>query len=143
MTAGDEAVRRREDERERVARTGTPLLERAAAALGGALLVGACAALAWDAVRDDKDQPPEFRFEVLRVEPSGDRHLVRFRVENVGGTTVEELAVTGRLGAEPPETARIVIDFLASGERREAAFLFDADPAALPLELAAESFSEP
>ncbi len=122
---------------------GTPVLERLMGALGALVLLGVCGALAWDAWRGE-GRPAAFAFRVLEVAPGErGRHLVRFEVENVGDRTAERLAVRGRLAAEPPEEARLIVDFLAAGERREGAFLFAADPAAFPLDLAAESFSEP
>jgi uncharacterized protein (TIGR02588 family) len=121
----------------------TPVLERLTAAVGALLLLGVCGALAWDAWRGE-DRPADFAFRVLEVAPGeGGRRVVRFEVENVGDRTAEEVAVRGVLAADPPESARLVVDFLAPGERREGAFLFAADPAAFPLELAAESFREP
>ena len=68
-------------------------------------------------------EPPSFRFEVLGSVPSGDRHLLRFRVRNGGDAPVEKLAVEGRLAAEPAETAALTLDYLAAGEKREAALV--------------------
>jgi uncharacterized protein (TIGR02588 family) len=122
---------------------GTPILERLTGALGALLLLGACGALAWDAWSGE-GRPADFAFRVLEVVPAGGgRHLVRFEVENVGGRTAGKVAVRGVLAADPAESARLIVDFLAAGERREGAFLFAADPAAFPLDLAAESFGEP
>jgi uncharacterized protein (TIGR02588 family) len=80
---------------------------------------------------------------VLGTAPSGDRHVLRFRVRNEGGAAVERLALEGRLAAEPPETAALVLDYLAAGEEREAALVFAADPSRHPVALVATSFAEP
>lgn len=121
---------------------GTPVLERLVGALGAALLLGVSATLGWDALTGGRE-PPSFRFEVLGTAPSGDRHLLRFRVRNEGGAAVEKLAVEGRLAAEPAETAALTLDYLAAGEEREAALVFGADPSRHRVTLAATSFIEP
>lgn len=131
-----------ERDRGKPAGEGTPVLERLVGALGALLLLGAAATLGWDALRGER-APPAFRFEVLGTAPSGERHLLRFRVRNEGDAAVERLGVEGRLAAEPPETAALVLDYLAAGEEREAALVFAADPARHPVDLVATGFAEP
>lgn len=121
---------------------GTPILERIVGAIGAVLLLGVCAALAWDAWRGDR-VPPTFAFTIDRIDDSGGRHLVRFRVQNTGTRAAERITLRGRLAGQPEETAELELDFLAAGEEREAALLFTADPRAFPLELATVSFSDP
>lgn len=136
------AERREGEERGRPGGEGTPILERLAGALGAVLLLGTAATLGWDAVRGERT-PPAFRFDVLGSAPSGDRHLLRFRVRNEGDAAVEKLAIEGRLAAEPAEVAGLTLDYLAAGEEREAALLFTADPARHPVALLATSFAKP
>ena len=88
-------------------------------------------------------EPPSFRFEVLGSVPSGDRHLLRFRVRNEGDASVEKLAVEGRLAVEPAETAALTLDYLAAGEKREAVLVFAADPSRHPVALVTTSFVVP
>lgn len=130
------------DDRQRDTAGGTPILERLVGALGVALLAGVVGTLGWDALRGGR-VPPSFRFEVVGIGPSGERHAVRFLVRNEGDAAVENLGVEGRLAAEPPETAGLTLDFLAAGEEREAALVFAADPARHPLSLAATNFTSP
>jgi uncharacterized protein (TIGR02588 family) len=106
------------------------------------MLVGTCVVLGWEAFQGEYS-PPEFRVDVLETLPIRDQHLLRFRITNEGANTAEEIAVTGRLGGEPPETARIVLDFLAPGEEREGGLLFSRDPRTQPLTLGAESYADP
>ena len=127
---------------ERPVAEGTPILERLVGALGAALLLGASATLGWGAARSGRE-PPSFRFEVLGSGPSGDRHLLRFRVRNGGDAPVEKLAVEGRLAVEPAETAALTLDYLAAGEQREAALIFAADHSRHPVALVATSFVVP
>ena len=123
--------------------SGTPILERIVGALGALLLLGVCAALAWDALRGDR-HPPAFAFAVAEILPSGGgRYMVRFRVQNTGGKAAETITVRGRLGTQPVETAELELDFLAAGEEAEGALLFTADPRAHPLDLSTGSFSSP
>jgi uncharacterized protein (TIGR02588 family) len=121
---------------------GTPILERIVGALGVLMLLGTCAALGWEVLWREGG-PPDFRLEVLETIPLAGRHLVRFRVINTGRRAAEEIAVTGSLEGERPETARIVLDFLAPGEEREGGLLFSADPAGRSPTLTVESFADP
>lgn len=130
------------DERERERGVGTSIVEWIVGGLGVLILLGVCAALGWDVLQGD-DQPPAFAIAVIGEEQVTGGHLVRFRVENVGGRSAEQVSVSGRLAGQQPETASVVLDFLASGEAREGGFLFQTAPAEGELILRVESFAEP
>lgn len=78
-----------------------------------------------------KNQPP-----VLSVtQPSEIRqlpgqHYVPFSIENTGGETAESVQVIAelRINGEVEESGEQQIDFLASGEKSEGAFIFSRDP---------------
>lgn len=76
-------------------------------------------------------QPP-----VLSVSPSSEvreapgQYYVPFSVENTGGKTAESVQVIAELSinGEVEESGEQQIDFLASGETEEGAFVFSRDP---------------
>lgn len=77
-----------------------------------------------------KDQPP-----LLAVTPETEirqapgQFYVPFSITNTGGTTAESVQVIAELSINGEvESGEQQIDFLASGEKQEGAFVFSRDP---------------
>lgn len=78
-----------------------------------------------------KNQPP-----VISISPSTEireapgQFYVPFEIENTGGETAESVQVMAelRIKGEVEESGEQQIDFLASGEKQEGAFVFSRDP---------------
>lgn len=78
-----------------------------------------------------KNQPP-----IISISPSSEireapgQFYVPFEIENTGGETAESVQVIAelRIDGEVEESGEQQIDFLASGEKEEGAFVFSRDP---------------
>jgi uncharacterized protein (TIGR02588 family) len=78
-----------------------------------------------------KNQPPVIsinRSSEIREAPG--QFYVPFEIENTGGETAESVQVIAelRIKDEVEESGEQQIDFLASGEKQEGAFVFSRDP---------------
>jgi uncharacterized protein (TIGR02588 family) len=78
-----------------------------------------------------KNQPPVLSLQhssEIREVPG--QYYVPFAVRNTGGETAESVQVIAelRINGEVEESGEQQIDFLASGEKEEGAFVFSRDP---------------
>jgi uncharacterized protein (TIGR02588 family) len=98
-----------------------------AVAIAAAIVVGAVVTLLLHAPRDRT--PPDLVVTVDGVEPVTAGFLVRFTIENKGGTTAAHVIVRGEsrgnAGGEDPEA---VFDYVPDGARRGGGLLFAHDP---------------
>lgn len=93
-----------------------------------------------------KNQPP-----VLSVTRSSEireaqgQFYVPFSIQNTGGETAESVQVIAelRINGEVEEAGEQQIDFLASGETEEGAFVFSRDPRNVELSIRAASYKLP
>lgn len=94
-----------------------------------------------------EDSPPDIVVEAHldQVYDGDGGWYVPVTIRNAGGTTVEDVQVTGELdtGEGEPETADFTIRFLVGGEQAEGAFIFQANPASGELTTSAGSFKVP
>lgn len=93
-----------------------------------------------------KNQPP-----VISISPSSEireapgQFYVPFEIENTGGETAESVQVIAelRIKGEVEESGEQQIDFLASGEKQEGAFVFSRDPRNAELVVRVASYKLP
>ena len=93
-----------------------------------------------------KNQPP-----ILSVSTSSEmrqvpgQFYVPFEVKNIGGETAESVQVIAelRIDGEVEESGEQQIDFLASGETEEGAFVFSRDPRQGELSMRVASYKLP
>ncbi|HAA26407.1 MAG TPA: TIGR02588 family protein [Cyanobacteria bacterium UBA8553] len=93
-----------------------------------------------------KNQPPVLsitRSSEVREAPG--QFYVPFSVKNTGGETAESVQVIAelRINGEVEETGEQQIDFLASGETEEGAFVFSRDPRTVELSIRVASYKSP
>ena len=93
-----------------------------------------------------KNQPPVLsitRSSEVREAPG--QFYVPFSVKNTGGETAESVQVIAelRINGEIEETGEQQIDFLASGETEEGAFVFSRDPRNVELSIRVASYKSP
>ena len=111
----------------------------------GALLVGAIVGyLIYAAVGRD-EMPPDVRLLVLEVRQVPEGHLVRIEATNEGSLAASELQIEGEIALPDgtSETSDVTIDYLPPRSKREAAFMFQADPASGVVKLRPKSFTRP
>lgn len=118
--------------------------EWAVGGVGLALLLATLGYLAAQALAGPPS-PPDPVIEVLRVEPVGQRFLVRLKVSNRGGTTAADLRIAGTLkhGGQPVEEGEVQLRYLPGGSSREAGVYFARDPRTLELEFAPKGYEPP
>ena len=113
-----------------------------AVAVSVAIVIGAIVTLLLHARRDRT--PPDLVVTVDRVDPVTAGFLVRFTVENKGGTTAAHVVVRGEsrgtAGSEDPEA---VFDYVPDGSQRRGGLLFKTDPRHGALTLRAVAYREP
>jgi uncharacterized protein (TIGR02588 family) len=93
-----------------------------------------------------KNQPP-----ILSVRTSSEmrqipgQFYIPFEVKNIGGETAESVQVIAelRINGEVEESGEQQIDFLASGETEEGAFVFSRDPRQGELSMRVASYKLP
>lgn len=113
-----------------------------AVGISAAIVIGAVVTLLLHAGRDRT--PPDLVVTVDRVDPVTAGFLVRFTVENKGGTTAAHVVVRGEsrgtAGGEDPEA---VFDYVPDGSRRRGGLMFKTDPRHGALTLRAVAYREP
>ncbi|HEY9741523.1 MAG TPA: TIGR02588 family protein, partial [Coleofasciculaceae cyanobacterium] len=93
-----------------------------------------------------KNQPP-----VLSISSSSEvreapgQYYVPFSVKNTGGETAESVQVIAelRINGDVEESGEQLIDFLASGEKEEGAFVFSRNPRQGELVVRVASYKRP
>jgi uncharacterized protein (TIGR02588 family) len=128
-----------EDEGEQ---TAISLAEWIAVGISAAIVIGAVATLLLHAPRDRT--PPDLVVTVDRVDPVTAGFLVRFTVENKGGTTAAHVVVRGESrGTAASEDPEAVFDYVPDGSRRRGGLLFIHDPRQTQLTVRAVGYREP
>ena len=110
------------------------------------VLVSILSVAVWSNVRTG-EAPPDIVVEVdmenVREMDAG--FYVPIEITNNGGTTAEDLVVSGELdlGEGDPETADVTIAFLAGGETEAAEMVFSAHPEDGEFTISPTSFLKP
>ena len=113
-----------------------------AVGISAAVVIGAIVTLLLHA--GGNRTPPDLVVAVDAVEPVTSGFLVRFTVENKGGTTAAHVVVRGESrGAASGEDPEVVFDYVPDGSRRRGGLLFKADPRHGALTLRAVAYREP
>lgn len=120
-------------------KNGTPWLEYAASALGGAFAIGILAIILWHGVTV-AETPPDIRLETVAVNRASGGYAVKIRARNGGGSTASEVEIEGRAGEE---TATTTFDFVPADGEREGTLVFRTDPGAGGPELRVLGYREP
>lgn len=145
-----DSIRQREQEQgertEEIDDTGRSIAEWITVGVSVAILAGIIGLVSYLHFTGE-DAPPDIVVEAHldRVHEGDGGWYVPVTVRNAGGTTVEDVQVSGELdtGEEEPETADFTIRFLVGGEKAEAAFVFETDPASGELTAKAGSYKVP
>lgn len=93
-----------------------------------------------------KNQPPELSVTPhSQIRQAQGQFYVPFSVTNTGGETAESVQVIAelRINGEIEEAGEQQIDFLASGEKEEGAFVFSRDPREGELVVRVASYKSP
>ena len=113
-----------------------------AVGISAAIVVGAVVTLLLHAPRDRT--PPDLVVTVDHVDPVTAGFLVRFTVENKGGTTAAHVVVRGESrGSAEGEDPEAVFDYVPDGSQRRGGLLFKTDPRRGALTLRAVGYREP
>lgn len=116
-----------------------PVLEWAAAVLGGLMAITLLALVLIDARR--QHEPPVLVVEPLEVAQTTGGWRVLFEVRNEGGETAGQVQVVGALANG--EEAHAVIDDVPGRSSAKGGLFFKGDPRAGRMNLRAEGFVEP
>lgn len=110
------------------------------------ILVSILSVAVWSNVRTGQD-PPDIVVEVDMedVQERDAGFYVPITITNNGGTTAQDLVVSGELdlGDGEPETADVTISYLAGGETEAAEMVFSVHPADGEFTIGPTSFLKP
>ncbi|MGY1751243.1 hypothetical protein [Modestobacter sp. SYSU DS0511] len=92
-----------------------------------------------------RDSGPRLSVTTSAIEQAGDGWAVPFEVVNDGGTTAEQVQVTGVLSRDGEEVqqATATIDYVAPHSRQSGALLFSVDPGSGTLEVRPAAYTTP
>lgn len=122
-----------------------PLLERAVAALGLLLVLGATGFLIAGVIQDDHS-PPAIQLTVENVTRTGSAFVVNVTAHNNGSETAANARVEGLLAdasGRVVERSEVTLDYLPGRSRRRFGLIFSADPRAHHLQLRATGYHVP
>lgn len=125
-------------------RRAIPTLEWLVGGAGALLISLIVGYLVFSALGRD-ESPPDVRLRVLEVRELAESFVVRFEAENVGSIAAAQLVIEGELelAGGQTETGEATIDYLPPRSTREAALVFESDPASGTLSLTPLGFSRP
>jgi uncharacterized protein (TIGR02588 family) len=123
---------------------GSPPLERLLGVLGGVLVVGLLAFLAYEGAVTP-DTGPDLRARVERIERVGDNFVAHVRVTNDGGETAEGVTVVGEVRAEGRSVHRATttLSYVPAESGGEATLVFTFDPRRADLTVRAAGYEVP
>jgi len=131
--------------------TRPPASEWIIAGISLALVLGAIAFLAYDAMHSPA-MPPDVRVSVDSVVRGPANYVARFTARNLGGATAANVEITGELfpdsgatAASSPslERSTAVIRYIPANSRRSGGLFFTRDPRRFRFVLRAEGFTSP
>lgn len=122
----------------------TSVWEWIIAAAGLIMVAGAIGATIYRAVIEEAS-PPSLEVVVDSIEPSGDKFLVRFSVQNNGNQTAAAVTVEGELkiGSGEPETASSTLTYSPARSTRHGGLYFTQKPDSSNLKIRATGYEEP
>jgi len=114
------------------------------ALLGLVMVAGAIAFMLYEATAGDSS-PPDITVHLDATVQIRNGYLVKFRVVNEGGTTVEGLTVEGvlRNGTAIQETSDTVFEWVPAHSEREGGLFFSSDPRQYQMQLRAKGYENP
>ncbi len=122
----------------------TPIAEWVAAALGLALTAAVIGYSLWEGLAGD-DGPPALKVEAWPPEAVAGGHVVPLVVRNDSHATAAAVEVRGVLeqGGVAIEERRAVFAYVPGGGEARGGLVFERDPRAYALRVAAEGYEEP
>jgi uncharacterized protein (TIGR02588 family) len=96
--------------------------------------------------QEQNQEPPDLHVSTTQgIRQSSGQFYVPFKIENIGGQTAESVQVIAelRINGTVAEEGEQLIDFLASHELEEGAFIFTRDPQAGELTVRVASYKLP
>jgi uncharacterized protein (TIGR02588 family) len=121
-----------------------PWLEWVASGVGLLLVLGLFGVIGWQAF-NGAATPPAITVEVENVAPVEGGYRVLFRARNSAGEAAAQVEIEGTVtttGA-PPETSRVVLDYIPGHSERRGGLFFTWDARAGDLTVRATGFAEP
>ena len=114
------------------------------AVLGLVLVLGSIGFMLYEAAAGDSS-PPDIRVHLDATVQIRNGYLVKFRVVNEGGTTVEGLTVEGvlRNGTAIQETSDTILEWVPAHSEREGGLFFSSDPRQYQMQLRAKGYENP
>ena len=114
------------------------------ALLGLAMVAGSIAFMIYEAAAGDASSA-DITVHVDATLQIRNGYLVKFRVVNEGGTTVEGLTVEGvlRNGTNIQETSDTVIEWVPAHSEREGGLFFSSDPRQFQMQIRAKGYENP
>ena len=114
------------------------------ALLGLVMVAGSIAFMLYEAAAGDSS-PPDITVHLDATVQIRNGYLVKFRVVNEGGTTVEGLTVEGvlRNGTAIQETSDTVLEWVPAHSEREGGLFFSSDPRQYQMQLRAKGYENP
>ena len=122
----------------------TPIAEWTAAAVGLALTLGVIGYSVWEGLAGDGG-PPALSVETQTALALAEGHVVPLVVRNASDATAAGVEVRGVLeqAGQVVEERRTVFAYVPGGGEAKGGLIFERDPAAFTLRVAAEGYEEP
>lgn len=122
----------------------TPLAEWTAAAVGLALTLGVIGYSVWEGLAGDGG-PPALTVETRAPKAVDGGHVVPLVVRNTSAATAAAVEVRGVLerAGQAVEERRAVFAYVPGGGQAKGGLVFERDPSAFTLRVAAEGYEEP
>ncbi|MBM0169392.1 hypothetical protein [Altererythrobacter sp. C41] len=138
-----EKARRRESRRR--ARTGQPLLEWIAAAIGLLLTLAVLGALGWESVKGSGARPPAIEASIGAITPTPAGYVVEVELRNRSSATAAAVEVEGELTKADGTvaTSTTTVDYVPGDSTRKAGLFFQDDPRRHRVDVRALGFAEP
>ncbi len=122
----------------------TPALEWIIALIGAILVIGSIGFLLKSAI-NQTDKPPILTVQKESVAAVEGGFLVKFSLENKGGSNAAAVTIEGKLlnGEKEIETSSASISYAPSNSKREGGLFFTENPNGLELKLRAAGYEKP
>lgn len=123
----------------------TTVAEWVSLTISSLLLAGVLALVGYLWANDRQRQPPILRVTQSEIRQAEGTFYVPFEVTNAGGKTAESVQVIAELqiNGVTVESGEQILDFLASEEQAEGAFVFSRDPQQGELIIRVASYQNP
>ena len=129
----------------RPARSGPPLLEWIAAAIGLLLTLAVLGTLGWESVKGSHVEPPAIEAGIGAITPTPAGYVVEVELRNRSSATAAAVEVEGDLTKADGTvvTSTTTVDYVPGDSTRKAGLFFKDDPRRHRLDVRAVGFAEP